>query len=101
MDGTGAPNIERIYEAMESEHTKKPGSDVEFTTSNYKITTTPRNEWEYVVKKKKVENDLHLKFDRRIPDIEKLLKDDETVKGADLSEDEVISVVLFTGPMVS
>jgi hypothetical protein len=98
----GFPNIERIDSAMESEHTKRHGFDKSFTTANYNITTTPKREWDYVVHRCKFESEVReVETDgRSIPDIGHLMETDDTVKRSELSKNEVISVVLFTGPMV-
>ncbi len=98
--GAGVPNIERIDDAMESEHTMKPGFNKKFTTANYRITTTPHKEWEYVLTKSHIGTESELRHGRKIPDIAQLLKTDETVKRSGLMRGEVIAVVLFTGPMV-
>jgi hypothetical protein len=44
----GFPHLEFLV-AMEQEHCHLAGADVEFTTRNYGIRTTPRKEWLYVV----------------------------------------------------
>ena len=43
----GAPNP-KVRETMESEHTKAPDSQGEFTSGNYGITTTPQTEWWFI-----------------------------------------------------
>ena len=87
---------------MESEHTQRPGCDKEFTTANYNIITTPKSEWNYVVNRSKYESEVKKveKDGRSIPDIGHLMETDNTVKRSELSKNEVIAVVLFTGPMV-
>ena len=44
----GMPQL-NFMNAMRQEHCERAGCDVEFTTGNYKITTIPKNEWNYVV----------------------------------------------------
>ncbi len=94
---TGLPNV-KFMEAMFAEHCSKKDSNIEFTSSNYKVTTTPNKEWMIVVKG---EHSLADKGNGRIiPDISELMRS-ETVKVAKLFTYEVIAVVMYTGPMVS
>jgi len=44
----GEPDAD-IEKGMREEHTMLPGSDVEFSTSNYGLTTTPSKEWALVL----------------------------------------------------
>jgi hypothetical protein len=44
----GAP-APKVFEGMQTEHTQRADSDVEFTTPNYGITTTSKQEWQFVV----------------------------------------------------
>jgi hypothetical protein len=83
--------------AMEAEHCSKKDSNVKFTTTNYKVTTTPQTEWNIVLKCDKTHADM--KHKRKIPDIYELMHSD-TAKRAALYIFEVISVVIYTGPMV-
>jgi hypothetical protein len=82
---------------MQNEHCVKDGCDVEFTTGNYKITTSPKAEWSVVVNRAFATADMS--HNRRIPDIDALAQS-ELCHGARLEKYEVISVVLYTGPMV-
>lgn len=99
---------------MEAEHCKMAGSDFEFTTGNYRVTTRPREEWRLVLGRKgRTEQDFvkWLKAEaisvglgdaghgRRIPDLDELMKL-ESCEKAELREAEVIAIVLYTGPMV-
>ena len=84
---------------MELEHCFKYGCDLYFTTPNYNITTTPRLEWEYIVKRETcpLENCLHGR---------KLTSPKESmalpvVSEAKLILEEVIAVIQYTGPMVT
>lgn len=43
--GAPDPNVE---EAVEKEHVDAADSQIEFTTSNYKVTTTPKIEYEFI-----------------------------------------------------
>ncbi len=84
---------------MEAEHCARFDSEVHFTANNYKVRTTPKNEWLIVAKcdKSLADNMLH---GRRIPEISKLMQLD-VAKTSKLSDYEVVAVVLYTGPMVS
>jgi flagellar biosynthesis chaperone FliJ len=46
-DRVGMPHLDFKREMMQ-EHCERAGCDAEFTTSNYKITTTPKKEWLFV-----------------------------------------------------
>ena len=81
--------------AVEAEHCSCAGHSMPFTTSNYGITTTPKEEWDIIVNRKPTEN---LGHDRQVLDIDELMQS-EIVKGGDLSRIEVIVLVLYTGPM--
>ena len=96
-DDAGTPHVQ-FRAAMEGEHCLKAGCNVPFTTTNYHITTTPLQEWGYTIDGKRCP-DSDMLHDRRMPDIEELLKL-PLVKAAKLSYEEVGAVVLYTGPMV-
>ena len=83
---------------MRAEHTTRGGCSFTFTTGNYKITTQPIQEWLYVVgdengQKVKCPDMSH---GRQITPIEDLLKKPLAIK-ANLAEEEMIAVVLYTG----
>jgi hypothetical protein len=46
-DRVGMPHLDFKREMMR-EHCERAGCDTEFTTNNYKITTTPKRDWLYV-----------------------------------------------------
>ena len=94
----GMPHI-KFREAMEAEHCSKVGSGLEFTTGNYHISTTPAQEWNYVVKNVDPPQTV-MGHSRRIPDINSLMTS-EVTSYSNLTMDEVIAVVLYTGPMVN
>ena len=83
---------------MESEHYASPGDVEIFKSTNYGIVTTPRREWDIAVKKEvcTVED---LQHERRIPDYKNLVEMELAVR-ARLIPEEVLAVVLYTGPMV-
>ena len=82
---------------MQAEHCAKAGCDVAFTTSNYSITTTPRQEWKFVVDMDTAGADM--RHDRRVVSLDELSNHDIAIT-AKLWRVELIAVVLYTGPMV-
>jgi hypothetical protein len=86
-------------EAMEKEHRSKS----RFTTPNYGLTTCPAEEWRIVVKGDiKFEKEYNGQS-RKIPNYSKLLKADQSKpdgQRAGLTEEEIIAIILYTGPMV-
>jgi hypothetical protein len=83
---------------MRDEHCARFDSDDSFETSNYKITTTPRQEWDIVVNCDVSKADM--RAGRRIPNISELMKL-QIAMDSKLTDYEVIIVVIYTGPMVS
>ncbi len=84
---------------MASEHCTQQGCMEKFKTSNYtEIETYPKLEWDIIMKGAPCpEHDM--RFNRRIPvisDLEKL----PLAKKASLHREEVIAIVMYTGPMV-
>jgi hypothetical protein len=88
----------KFMSAMEAEHCARFDSDITFTANNYKVITTPKKEWLIVLKCDTTHADMS--HERRIPEISKLMQSD-VAKTSKISEYEVVSVVLYTGPMVS
>ena len=82
---------------MEAEHCLKSGWDISFKTSNYGITTTPKDEWKFVVEMQSSNADM--RHGRRVLNIEEL-SESETALTARLTRVELVAVVLYTGPMV-
>lgn len=83
---------------MKTEHCSGGGSKRYFVTGNYKIRTCPADEWAITVC-----YEIHLAdrgHSRRLVTIEQCMEE-EIVKLAKLQRCEVISTVLYTGPMVS
>jgi|LauGreDrversion4_1035100.scaffolds.fasta_scaffold378750_2 hypothetical protein len=83
---------------MRAEHTTRGGSTFTFTTGNYNITTQPSKEWSYVVADEsghRVEcpDKTH---GREIQPIDELMKKPLAI-AAELKEEEMIAVVLYTG----
>ena len=96
----GMPHL-NFKNAMRQEHCERAGCDVEFTTGNYNITTTPKQEWQYIAESVPCP---HLGHDRRIIPISELhqrhkRKVSQDAEFAELREEEVIAIVLYTGPM--
>ncbi len=85
-------------QTMRDEHCARFDSDEPFETNNYKITTTPRQEWGIVVNCDVSKADM--RAGRRIPDISELMQLQIAIDSK-LTDYEVIAVVIYTGPMVS
>ncbi len=83
---------------MENEHINQFDSDQTFVTTNYEITTTPRNEWNVILLCDESRADM--REHRRIPKICDLMTL-QISKDSQLEETEVIAVVMYTGPMAS
>ncbi len=85
-----------LSKGFHEKHCVMWGVDLEFTTSNYGLTTTPRNEYEISLGKRpgpeKDMQDKKGKTVRRIRQIEKLIQDDLSRK-AGLTHDEILTVV--------
>jgi hypothetical protein len=90
----GMPHL-NFKNAMRQEHCERAGCDVAFTTGNYKITTTPATEWRCVVDNAVCSDMGH---NRRLLPIHELLQMQVSID-AKLCEEEVIAIVLYTGPM--
>eukprot|EP00960_Hanusia_phi_P029553 748018-Hanusia_phi.AAC.1 len=98
----GLPNP-RHAAGMRDEHCSRADSKQLFTASNYGISSTPQQEWEYVVspeegKEYPGELTAGAEHGRTRQRIEDLLKKDKIVK-AQLSAEELIGLRLYTGPM--
>ncbi len=92
------PPLADIFLGMESEHSFSSVSDFEFTSLNYKVSSTPSREWKIAV-----DGDVSLAdmgHNRRIPSFDEMMSD-PTVVEAGLCKAEVTSLSLFSGPMVS
>jgi WD40 repeat protein len=90
----GMPNLD-FFDAMRQEHCERAGFDVKFKTSNYGILTCPKSEWSYVVDNVACPDMLHNR--RFVPISDLLLK--RASHDAGLRREEVIAIVLYTGPM--
>jgi hypothetical protein len=110
---TGSPNL-KFLEGMAAEHCTKEGYNHEIVTTNYKLRTTPRAEWELVMARKGRSEEEFARIlaeqfpgvglgegfhGRRVPDVVELMRLDSSIR-AELAEVEVIVVVLYTGPLV-
>jgi hypothetical protein len=91
----GMPRL-NFKSAMRQEHCERAGCDVKFTTTNYNVTTTPRQEWQYIVESVPCP-DIGGNTRRLVPISELLQLKSSQV--ACLREEEVIAIVLYTGPM--
>jgi len=92
----GFPHLE-FFKTMEAEHTSMAGCDMQFTTRNYGITTTAQAEWGVVVRGQAPPPE-HMLHGRVITLIEDKLQCAQARK-AGLRREEVIAVILYTGPM--
>ena len=92
----GFPHLE-FEKTMEAEHCSMAGCDLRFTTRNYGITTTARAEWGVIVRGEAPAAE-HMLHGRVIPSVEEKLQSEEARK-AGLRREEVIAVMLYTGPM--
>jgi hypothetical protein len=97
----GSPSLD-FLPAMQAEHCVKGGHNYEFTTSNYRIKTSPEREWLQIVGD---ENGVRaavpaedMEHGRVITDISELMKRPLAVKSG-LQQCEVIALSLYTGPM--
>ena len=83
---------------MRAEHCTKTGYNFQFTTSNYGITTTPEAEWTCSVEGQPFKPE-HMGHNRVVFSIEDRMRL-ELVGKAGLCREELIAIVLYTGPMV-
>jgi hypothetical protein len=93
----GFPHLQ-FYSAMEAEHSSMAGTSTPFTTRNYGITTTPQMEWLYVVHGDAAPAE-HMLHGRSIARVEDKLQCCQARK-AGLRKEEVIAIILYTGPNV-
>ena len=91
-----------LWSGMEEEHLRMSNSDTPFTSPNYQITTTSKQEWEVLVTGK-LPFGYPLVKGRVLRKLSDALKLKCTRAGPDglheLSQAEVASVILYTGPM--
>jgi hypothetical protein len=92
----GFPHLQ-FFKTMEAEHTSMAGCDMQFTTRNYGITTTANAEWNVVVRGQSPPPE-HMMHGRIIPRVEDKLQCAQARK-AGLRREEVIAIILYTGPM--
>ena len=95
--GIAGPPELKFFDGMKAEHCFKAGSDLEFTTPNYHFVTTASQEWRVVVEGAACQPQ-NMQHGRVIKDLEECCKLGQ-MQG-NLSREEVIAVVLYTGPMV-
>lgn len=95
----GMPHL-KFKDAMRQEHCDKAGYNVSFTTGNYKITTTPKQEWLYIAGDETGQQAPcpDMGHDRRIRLISELMNLQLAID-AKLTEVEMLAIVLYTGPM--
>jgi hypothetical protein len=95
--GPGIPH-NKFMDAMLLEHCAKYGHNRSLTTGNYHITTTPEKEWAIVVDNAPPSDD-HTGHGRTIRPLQELMQE-PLVAEANLIKEEVVAVVLYTGPLV-
>ena len=98
----GFPHLE-FFAAMQQEHCHLAGANVEFTTRNYGIKTTPHLEWLYVVAAKADKPGPpadQLRHNREIPDVYEKMKCKLAID-ARLRKEEIIAVCLYTGTVMA
>ncbi len=95
----GMPHL-KFKDAMRQEHCERAGCNTRFTTGNYKITTTPRQEWLYIAGDETGQQVAcpDMGHGRQIVRISELMKL-KLAKDAKLTDDEMLAIVLYTGPM--
>jgi hypothetical protein len=95
----GMPHL-KFRDAMQQEHCEKAGCNTSFTTGNYNITTTPKQEWLYIAGDEMWQQVACPDMDhgRRIVPISELMKLKLAVD-AKLTDVEMLAIVLYTGPM--
>jgi hypothetical protein len=98
-DRIGSPSL-NYEDAMRAEHCCCGGHSYEFTSGNYRITTTPHKEWLYVVGDGNGQRTPcpDMQHGRCIIPIDQLLRTYSAIN-AQLTRAEMIAVVLYTGPM--
>ena len=82
---------------------KEHSSTEEFKTLTYNILTSPAAEWGIVVEKRPISEE-HKKSGRAVRDFAALLCSEKMKpqdQRAGLREEEIIAVILYSGPMVS
>ena len=107
----GAPEPQ-VRSAMEREHTSSADSDVEFTPTNYLVTTTPRKEWTFTVEPEKCDvwpteqraiDSAQKRKPMLLPELRRKLDEVnaqlELLKEVKLMLEEAFGARLYTGPM--
>jgi hypothetical protein len=107
----GTPNP-KVMEGLEVEHCRRQNASTRFTTPNYNLTTTPREEWEFVVCPRAGYPYAHTPKDkglwppgcgwkgeegREVQQLEEFMAM-EVVRRAGLQREEVICLRLYSGP---
>ncbi len=96
----GLPSLD-FFNAMRMEHVTRGGNDFIFVSGNYKLKTTARNEWLYVVGdeggRQVAPPASDMEHGRVLNSIEELLKK-PLAKAAKLTREEMIAIVMYTGP---
>lgn len=90
----------RFFDVMEAEHCTMAGCDLQFSKDGKTGSKnhSPKEEWQNVMEREGKGDKRD--GNRRIPDITELMELEST-QLAKLIKEEVISIVLYSGPMVS
>jgi hypothetical protein len=103
-DFIGRPKDPDVFTNMQREHCSSSDSHVEFTSSNYGVTTTAAEEWKFVVDRDATPLaagtlDSNGAPQQRLPvHIDILMQHENAIK-AGLTKAEVVAARLYTGPM--
>jgi hypothetical protein len=96
----GSPNL-NFSSAMYAEHMTRDGNDFTFTSGNYNIMTQPRKEWLYIVGDENGQRlpcpQSEMGHAREIRSVDELMQSPLAIK-AKLTREEMIAVVMYTGP---
>jgi hypothetical protein len=98
---SGHPNL-NFRKGMQTEHMTRGGHDFVFTACNYHLTTQPFKEWLYIVGDENGQRlpcpEAEKQHGRILHSIDELMQDPLRIT-SQLTREEVIAIVLYTGPM--
>lgn len=105
----GSPNP-KLMETMCDEHMDRMDSEAKWTTGNYGIETCPRTEWMFIMEPdsqrfwpRETKASRHPRkarsLDERLEELEKINQELERLGEVKMIKEELIGLVLYTGPM--